>query len=60
MAQFLPESMACRLYVLVVLVETTIDLVIEGELLIRVRAETESTTDHQRMSAYLSIFAMAQ
>jgi hypothetical protein len=33
--QILPDSIACRLYVITVLVETTIDLVIEGDLLLR-------------------------
>lgn len=56
--KLLPESTACRLFMLTVLVETTIDLVIEGELLERVR-HTENATNNTRMSAYLTIFALA-
>jgi hypothetical protein len=54
--------MACRLYVLTVLIETTIDLVIEGELLLRVRAETKDNDQitSRKMPVYLSIFALAQ
>lgn len=54
--------MACRLYVLTVLIETTIDLVIEGELLLRVRAETKDDDQitSRKMPVYLSIFALAQ
>jgi hypothetical protein len=62
----LPESLACRLYVLTVLVETAIDLAIEGDLLIRFHeAEQKSTQpDHdlivnRKMPVYLSIFALA-
>lgn len=59
----LPESMACRLYVITVLVQTTIDLAIEGDLLVRfhkdgVAASNTDTLD--KMPAYLSIFALAQ
>ncbi|KAG5648167.1 hypothetical protein DXG03_006122 [Asterophora parasitica] len=38
--KIVPESLACRLYVLTVLIETTVDLAIEGELLLRLRTET--------------------
>ncbi|KAF9270476.1 hypothetical protein L218DRAFT_849696, partial [Marasmius fiardii PR-910] len=54
--KILPESMACRLYLLTVLVETTIDLAIEGDLIIRVRDEGG---DEKRMPVYLGIFALA-
>ncbi|KAF9006019.1 hypothetical protein BDQ17DRAFT_1352582 [Cyathus striatus] len=69
--KILPESLACRLYVLTVLIETIIDLAIEGELLLRVQEkfkadEAVATTDdasriasQQRMPVYLSIFALA-
>jgi len=60
--KILPESLACRLYVITVLVETTIDLAIEGELLLRVRAETKDDEDQitsRKMPVYLSIFALA-
>lgn len=54
--------MACRLYILVVLIETTIDLAIEGDLYLRVDRGAEATNDAtaKKMPAYLSIFAMAQ
>lgn len=64
----LPDSIACRLYVLTVLVETTIDLIIEGDLLLRFH-EAENlgpqlppgTGDlaSRKMSVFLSIFALA-
>lgn len=58
----MPESLACRLYVITVLIETTIDLVIEGELLLRVRKETKDNDQisSRKMPVYLSIFALAQ
>lgn len=54
--------MACRFYVLTVLIETTIDLAIEGELLLRVRNETrdDDQITGRKMPVYLSIFALAQ
>jgi hypothetical protein len=63
--KIIPESIACRLYLATVLVETTIDLAIEAELFIRVqeaqeeaeKAGAERTT--QRMPVYLAIFALA-
>ncbi|KAJ7107643.1 hypothetical protein C8R43DRAFT_937159 [Mycena crocata] len=60
--KILPESMACRLYVLTVLIETTIDLAIEGELLIQINKNSTSTSDlvaGHKMPVYLSIFALA-
>jgi len=54
----LPESMACRLYVITVLVQTTIDLAIEGDLLVRLHQDSADVSD--KMPAYLSIFALAQ
>jgi hypothetical protein len=65
--QLLPDSVACRLYVITVLVETTIDLVIEGDLLLRFhKAETVSSqtgdisATSQKMPVFLSVFALAQ
>ncbi|KAL0950861.1 hypothetical protein HGRIS_007620 [Hohenbuehelia grisea] len=60
----LPESLACRLYVMTVLIETTIDLAIEGDLLVRFnRMNTErQVTDepvNSKMPVYLTIFALA-
>lgn len=64
--KILPESLACRLYVATVLIETTIDLAIEGELFLRVRVKNKSDsvsgdahTATSRMPVYLSIFALA-
>ncbi|KAJ7706407.1 hypothetical protein B0H17DRAFT_628153 [Mycena rosella] len=59
--KILPESMACRLYVLTVLIETTIDLAIEGELLIQINKNTagEDGAAGHKMPVYLSIFALA-
>ncbi|RXW20611.1 hypothetical protein EST38_g5229 [Candolleomyces aberdarensis] len=63
--KIIPESLACRLYLATVLVETTIDLAIEGELFLRVKEKMdnqdpggqEGTT--RRMPVYLAIFALA-
>jgi len=49
--------MACRLYVITVLVQTTIDLAIEGDLLVRLHQDSADVSD--KMPAYLSIFALA-
>jgi hypothetical protein len=64
-----PESIACRFYVATVLIETAIDLAIEGELFLRVR-QTSAANESQngtfadvassKMPVYLSIFALAQ
>jgi len=53
-----PDSLSCRLYVLTVVIETIIDLVIEGELLLRYRAGLHNDAS-QKMKTYLSIFAIA-
>ena len=61
--QILPDSVACRLYVMTVVLQTTIDLTIEGELLVRVNKvinEDDNDPKRQRMPVYLSIFALAQ
>lgn len=65
--QILPDSIACRLYVITVLVETTIDLVIEGDLLLRfheaekVSSQTgDISATSQKMPVFLSVFALAQ
>lgn len=59
----LPESIACRLYVITVLVQTTIDLAIEGDLLLRFHeVDSSSSSDDfsgRKMPVYLSIFALA-
>jgi len=59
----LPESLACRLYVVTVLVETTIDLAIEGDLLLRFHHQGITTDGAvaatSKMPVYLSVFALA-
>ncbi|KAJ3568978.1 hypothetical protein NP233_g5358 [Leucocoprinus birnbaumii] len=60
--RILPDSMACRLYVLAVLVETTINLAIEGDLYLRIREVSEdqsNTLATRRMPVYLGVFALA-
>ena len=66
----MPESIACRFYVAMVLIETTVDLAIEGELFLRLRQITLANSTSQdgpggevassKMPVYLSIFALAQ
>ncbi|KAI0005463.1 hypothetical protein BJV74DRAFT_804560 [Russula compacta] len=68
--KILPDSMACRLYVITVLVETTIDLVIEGDLLLRFHqadklepsASSQANniiTASKKMPVFLTVFAFA-
>jgi len=61
--KILPESLACRLYIAVVVVQTIIDLIIEGMLFMRVRILTEDGAEAnptaRRMPVYLAIFALA-
>lgn len=52
--------MACRLYVLTVLIETAIDLTIEGELYLRIKQADSASQTSQTMPTYLTIFALAQ
>lgn len=63
---FIPDSIACRLYLLTVLVETAIDLAIEGDLLIRLHdvdkgtdADADNNVVSRKMPVYLVIFALA-
>ncbi|OCH96575.1 hypothetical protein OBBRIDRAFT_743369 [Obba rivulosa] len=60
-ATIIPDSVACRLYLLIVLIETGIDLAIEGDLILRVNdvAKNDGTIASQRMPVYLSVFALA-
>ena len=65
--QVLPDSIACRLYVITVLVETTIDLIIEGDLLLRFHKAGNVSSSSQsgditseKMPVFLSVFALAQ
>ena len=63
-AQVIPDSIACRLYLLTVLLETAVDLAMEAELFLRLKdTNAIDNTDNQqseKMPVYLSIFAMAQ
>ena len=54
-SKILPDSWACRLFVITVLVETTIDLAIEGDLFVRLQ-----DSGSIKMPVYLSVFALAQ
>ncbi|KIM66979.1 hypothetical protein SCLCIDRAFT_1144985 [Scleroderma citrinum Foug A] len=59
-AKILPDSWACRLFVLTVVIETTIDLAIEGDLLVRLKDGGNADSDSaKKMPVYLSIFALA-
>jgi len=54
-----PHSLACRLFVLTVLLQTILDLAIEGNMIIRF-ADIDSTGEAiERMRVYLAIFALA-
>lgn len=52
-AKILPDSWACRLFVLTVVIETAVDLAIEGDLLVRLQDDSE------KLAVYLSVFALA-
>ena len=58
-SKILPDSWACRLFVITVLVETTIDLAIEGDLLVRLQ-DSGDDESALKMPVYLSVFALAQ
>ncbi|EIN13598.1 hypothetical protein PUNSTDRAFT_117326 [Punctularia strigosozonata HHB-11173 SS5] len=62
-SQLVPDSLACKLYVLTVLIETIIDLAIEGDLLLRVHeAKKDGEGDSlatRKMPVYLSVFVFA-
>ncbi|KAI1797658.1 hypothetical protein LXA43DRAFT_259521 [Ganoderma leucocontextum] len=60
--QYIPDSLACRLYLLTILIETAIDLAIEGDIILRFHQAGSSDSQdmaRRRMPVYLSIFAMA-
>jgi hypothetical protein len=57
--KILPESLACRLYVITVLVQTSIDIAIEGDLFVRFHKGDADPGNPDKMPAYLSIFALA-
>ncbi|KIK46256.1 hypothetical protein CY34DRAFT_439633 [Suillus luteus UH-Slu-Lm8-n1] len=52
-AKILPDSWACRLFVLTVVIETAVDLAIEGDLLVRLQ------DDSGKLAVYVSVFALA-
>lgn len=57
----MPDSIPCRLYLLTILVETAIDLAIEGDLLLRLHeVDKGNTAVSKKMPVYLAIFALAQ
>jgi len=63
--QILPDSIYCRLYVLTVVIQTIIDLAIEGELLVRfhqagVGLGGDTAAASRKMNVYLGIFVLAQ
>ena len=61
--QYIPDSIACRLYLLTILVETAIDLAIEGDIILRFHESASSTSQDmatRRMLVYLSISTFAQ
>jgi len=63
--RYLPSSIACRLYLLVVLLQTAVDIVIEADILIQfddLPPEQAAQRDHinfRRLPVYLVIFALA-
>ena len=63
--QILPDSTYCRLYVLTVVIQTIVDLAIEGELLVRfhqagIGLGDDTATASRKMNVYLGIFVIAQ
>ncbi|KAL5495605.1 hypothetical protein ACEPAI_1068 [Sanghuangporus weigelae] len=59
-ANILPDSMACRFYVLTVLLETIIDITIEADLYLRIKDFSDtSDLSTQRLPVYLGIFCFA-
>lgn len=62
--KIIPDSVACRLYIITVLIQTAVDLAIEGDLLIRVNHAIDNGQLAQdfgrKMPVYLSVFALAQ
>lgn len=63
--KILPNSLYCRLYVLTVLIQTAVDLAIEGELLVRFHQaglrldDAEKDPAILKMNVYLGIFVLA-
>ncbi|EJD55460.1 hypothetical protein AURDEDRAFT_109782 [Auricularia subglabra TFB-10046 SS5] len=62
--KILPNSIACRLYLLVVLIETVIDIVIEVDLLVLINQNappdnTQARLEFDRLPVYLVVFGLA-
>ncbi|KAH7104104.1 hypothetical protein BKA62DRAFT_693540 [Auriculariales sp. MPI-PUGE-AT-0066] len=59
--KFLPNSMACRLYILAVLVETIVDIAIEVDLLVLLKSAESKDSDASvnRLPVYLVVFGLA-
>jgi len=62
--KILPDSLYCRLYVLTVVIQTIVDLAIEGELLVRFHqaglgAGDDTAAGSRKMKVYLGIFVLA-
>lgn len=56
----LPDSMACRLYVLTVLLETIVDITIEADLYLRIKDFSDTgDLSAKRLPVYLGIFCFA-
>ncbi|KZP32210.1 hypothetical protein FIBSPDRAFT_916440 [Athelia psychrophila] len=65
----LPESMACRLYVCTIVVQTIVDMTIEADLFIRFQEVSKDNppasegnppaSETQKMAVYVGIFALA-
>jgi len=60
---FIPSSLACRLYLLVALLETFVDVAIEVELFFRVRNASSNSSvpdvDYGRLPIYIFLFGLA-
>lgn len=62
--KILPNSLYCRLYVLTVIIQTAVDLAIEGELLVRfhqagIGPGDDTAAATRKMNVYLGIFVLA-
>ncbi|KZW02046.1 hypothetical protein EXIGLDRAFT_637823 [Exidia glandulosa HHB12029] len=63
--KILPNSMACRLYLLTVLIETIVDIAIEVDLLVLLNQQSHTSADRatqlefERLPVYLVVFGLA-
>jgi len=62
--QLLPKSLPITLFLATVVIETIVDLALQGDIYFRLRALAESDDSSKdqarRISVYLAIFALAQ